>query len=226
VDPAPAPEAPRRPAVWVNCAASADGRLAFAAGRRARLSGPEDLRRVQQLRANADAILVGIGTVLLDDPSLRVHWDLLGQPEGKSPTRVVVDSKGRTPAAARILDTSAPTIVATTLANHREYPAHVRTVVVGRERVDFTELFVRLHELGIRRLMVEGGADVLSSILRDRLFDRWTVYFAPVLIGGSTAPPILKGPETLDEKVAVSVRLAGVEPLGPGYLATYTPAPV
>ncbi|MGI0156728.1 MAG: dihydrofolate reductase family protein, partial [Thermoplasmata archaeon] len=62
-DPSPAPRSVR-PAVWVNCAASADGRLAFAEGRRAPLSSSEDLRRVQQLRANADAILVGVGTVV------------------------------------------------------------------------------------------------------------------------------------------------------------------
>ena len=89
-----------RPAVWINCAASADGRLAYAGGRQAPLSSPEDLRRVQQLRANADAILVGVGTVAKDDPSLRVHWDLLGLPEGKSPTRIVVDS-GRADARER-----------------------------------------------------------------------------------------------------------------------------
>ncbi len=103
----------------LNCAVSMDGRLALAGGARARLSSEEDLRRVQQLRAAVDAIVVGVGTVLLDDPSLRVHWELLGRPPGRNPTRVVLDSRGRTPAGARILDETAPTVVAVGEANRR-----------------------------------------------------------------------------------------------------------
>src|SRR5208282_2019857 len=127
---------PRRPTVWVNCAASLDGRIAFAGGLRAGLSSPEDLERVQRLRAEADAILVGVGTVVKDDPSLRVHWELLGRPPGKNPTRVVVDATGRTPTNARVLDGSTPTIIATSAQSSRKFPPHVRTIVVGMNRVD------------------------------------------------------------------------------------------
>jgi 2,5-diamino-6-(ribosylamino)-4(3H)-pyrimidinone 5'-phosphate reductase len=212
-----------RPAVWVNCAASADGRLAFAGGVRARLSSPEDLRRVQQLRANADAILVGVGTVLKDDPSLRVHWDLLGEPEGKPPTRVVVDSTGRSPEGARVLDQTAPTIVATSERSIRKFPEHVRTIVAGATTVNLASLFVRLHALGIRRLMVEGGAEVLSSVLREDLFDRFTVYFAPWVIGGTTAPPVVRGPDTHGPEAVLHLRLLSVDRLGEGYVVTYAP---
>jgi 2,5-diamino-6-(ribosylamino)-4(3H)-pyrimidinone 5'-phosphate reductase len=211
-----------RPAVWVNCAASADGRLAFAGGTRARLSSPEDLRRVQQLRANADAILVGVGTILTDDPSLRVHWDLLGQPEGKSPTRVVVDSTGRTPERARVLDGTTPTIVGVSTRSTRKFPPHVTTIVAGTDRVDLVELFVRLHEQGLRRLMVEGGADVLASVLRQGLFDRLTIYYAPTIIGGTTAPPVVRGRETPGPDATVPLRLLALDRLGEGYVATYS----
>ncbi len=129
------PEA-RGASIWVNCACSLDGRLAFAGGERARLSSPEDLARVQSIRAGSDGILVGVGTVLKDDPSLRVHWDQLGRPKGRDPTRVVVDGSGRTPPGARVLDRSLPTIVATSEKSHRVYPPHVRRVVVGSARVD------------------------------------------------------------------------------------------
>jgi 2,5-diamino-6-(ribosylamino)-4(3H)-pyrimidinone 5'-phosphate reductase len=220
--PEPPPHAVR-PAVWVNCAASADGRLAFAGGRRARLSSPEDLRRVQQLRANADAILVGVGTVVKDDPSLRVHWDLLGVPEGKSPTRIVVDSSGRTPEGARVLDGTVPTLVATSERSQRTFPPHVRTVVAGRAKVDLPLLFVRLHDLGIRRLMVEGGAEILSSVVRDGLFDRLTVYYAPVVVGGATAPPVVGGPDPDRPEATVRLRLVALDRLGDGYVVTYTP---
>lgn len=220
----PAPETRVvRPAVWVNCAASADGRLAFAGGVRARLSSPEDLRRVQQLRANADAILVGVGTVLKDDPSLRVHWDLLGEPEGTVPTRIVVDSTGRTPAGARVLDGTIPTIVATSERSTRAFPPTVRTVVAGATSVDLATLFVRLHELGIRRLLVEGGADILSSVLRGELFDRFTIYHAPLVIGGATAPPVVRGTETHGPEESLPLRLLALDRLGEGYVATYAP---
>ncbi|HYA11014.1 MAG TPA: dihydrofolate reductase family protein [Thermoplasmata archaeon] len=213
-----------RPAVWLNCAASLDGRLAFAEGARARLSSPEDLERVQRLRADVDGIVVGVGTVLLDDPSLRVHWELLHRPAGSAPYRIVLDGRGRTPEGARVLDGSAPTIVATTERNRRSFPPHVRTIVAGTEEVDLARLFAELHRLGLRRLLVEGGSAVLASVVRAGLFDRWTVYYAPVAIGGTRAPPLLAGPETHGFEDAVRVELAGIERVGEGFVATYLPS--
>jgi len=213
----------RRPLVWANCAASIDGRLAFAGGTRAALSGPEDLSRVQRLRAHADAILVGVGTVVKDDPSLRVHWELLGEPNGPNPTRVIVDASGRTPTNARVLDGSTPTIVATSERSTRTFPRHVTTVVCGTSRVDLPRLFGILRERGVHKLMVEGGAEVLSSVLRGTLFDRFTIYYAPVVVGGLTAPPVVSGPDTHGPEELTTLEFLGVERLGTGYLATYAP---
>jgi len=215
-----------RPTVWLNCAVSLDGRLAFAEGVRARLSSLEDLVRVQRLRSEVDGILVGVGTVVLDDPSLRVHWELLGKSGGPSPHRIVLDGSGRTPAGARVLDGSAPTILATTERCHRTFPSHVQTIVAGRERVELGPLFAELCRRGIRRLLVEGGAAVLASVVRAGLFDRWTVYYAPVAIGGARAPPLLAGPETHGFDEAVRVELADLERVGEGFVATYLPKPV
>jgi len=221
---APSEPSPRRPTVWVNCAASLDGRLAFAGGKRAALSCPEDLERVQHLRARADAILVGVGTVVKDDPSLRVHWELLGRPPGKNPTRVVVDASGRTPTNARVLDGSTPTIIATSERSSRVFPPHVRTVIAGTARVDLGRLFPILYDLGIRELMVEGGAEILSSVLRAGLFDWFSIYYAPTIIGGATAPSVVSGPETQGPDDAVTFELVSLERVGVGYLATYTPS--
>jgi len=220
---APGEPKERRPFVWVNCAASLDGRLAFAGGKRAGLSCPEDLERVQRLRAEADAILVGVGTVVKDDPSLRVHWELLGRPPGKNPTRVVVDATGRTPTNARVLDGSTPTIIATSAQSSRKFPPHIRTIVAGMHRVDLGQLFTALLNLGVRRLLVEGGAEILSSVLRERRFDRFTIYYAPTIIGGATAPPVVSGPETRGSDDAVGLELVGTERIGVGYFATYVP---
>jgi len=215
----------RRPTVWVNCACSLDGRLAFAEGKRAPLSGPEDLVRVQELRAEVDAILVGVGTVVKDDPSLRVHWELLGKPPGRNPTRVIVDASGRTPSGARVLDGNTPTLIATSRRSTRKFPAHVRTVVAGADRVDLAALFAELFDLGIRKLLVEGGAEILSSVLRAGLFDRFSIYYAPVIVGGASAPPVVSGPESRGPDDVTTLELTRLERLGVGYLATYVPSP-
>jgi 2,5-diamino-6-(ribosylamino)-4(3H)-pyrimidinone 5'-phosphate reductase len=213
-----------RPEIFVNCAVSLDGRLAYAGGRRARISGPEDLARVQWLRADVDAILVGVGTVLLDDPSLRVHWEMIDRPVGKDPARVVVDSNGRTPPTARVLDGSAPTVFAVSTTCQRTFPAGVDVVRAGAPRVDLGAVFAELGRRGVRKLLVEGGAEILASVLRSDLWDRLTVYVAPVAIGGPTAPPMLGGPDSADGTATVPLRFVGAEPTDDGVLLTYRPA--
>jgi 2,5-diamino-6-(ribosylamino)-4(3H)-pyrimidinone 5'-phosphate reductase len=213
-----------RPEVLVNCAVSVDGRLAFAEGRRARLSGPDDLARVQWLRADVDAIVVGVGTVLLDDPSLRVHWEMIDRPVGRPPTRVVLDSNGRTPTSARVLDGSAPTLVAVSTTCPRTFPAHVEVVRAGTPRVDLLALFSDLKRRGMRKVLVEGGAEVLASVLRSGAWDRLTVYVAPVAIGGPTAPPMLRGPETHGDAGALRLAFVAAEPIDDGVLLTYRPS--
>lgn len=216
-----------RPHVWLNCAVSTDGRLAYAGGRRAALSGPEDLARVQRIRASVQGIVVGVGTVIADDPSLRVHWDLVPElPRGPAPTRIVLDSTGRTPSTSRVLDGSAPTVVATTLESQRTFPPHVTTISVGSGRVDLPALLEQLAARGMRSLMVEGGAAVIASFLRAGLVDRLTVYTSPLVIGGRTAPPMATGPETRTPSEAIGLALERVEPLGEGFVATYAPRTV
>jgi 2,5-diamino-6-(ribosylamino)-4(3H)-pyrimidinone 5'-phosphate reductase len=216
---------PDRPEVLVNCAVSLDGRLAFAGGRRARLSGPDDLARVQWLRADVDGILVGVGTIVLDDPSLRVHWEMIDRPVGKGPTRIVVDSKGRTPAGARVLDGSSPTLLAVSTACERTFPPSVEVVRVGAPRVDLRALFAELARRGLRKLLVEGGGEILASVLGAGLWDRCTVYVAPLAIGGTTAPPMLRGPDGPASTDGLPLRFVGAEPIDDGVLLTYLPAP-
>lgn len=214
----------RRPSVRVNCAVSLDGRLAYAGGRRANLSGPEDLTRVQRLRAGSDAVLVGVGTVVADDPSLRVHWEMLGDAVGREPWRIVLDPKGRTPPTARFLDGAAPTIVATSAESTRAWPDSVRVLRSGSRHIDLPHLFRQLFDLGMRSVLVEGGARVLASVLRSRLFDELTVYVAPRLIGGTTAPPLMTGDECVGPEGVVPLRRTGVAPLGEGILLTFQPS--
>lgn len=219
------PPPPRdRPLVVVNCAVSLDGRLAYAGGKPAVLSGPEDRKRVQQLRAGSGAILVGIGTVLADDPSLRVHWDELGTPPGPDPLRVVLDSTGRTPAGARILDGSRPTLVATNGACTRRFPENVEVFRSGPARVELPPLLAELGRRGVRSLMVEGGAHVIGSFLAERLVDRLTVFVAPQIIGAESAPSMVVWPGEPGQPAAQLVRRE-LRPLDGGLLATFEPTP-
>jgi 2,5-diamino-6-(ribosylamino)-4(3H)-pyrimidinone 5'-phosphate reductase len=212
-----------RPRILLNCAVSLDGRLAYAGGLRARLSGPEDLRRVQQLRAETDAILVGVGTILADDPSLRVHWELLRTAPGHEPLRVVLDSRGRTPAEAKVLGPGQATLIATASDCRREFPSHVQRFAGGSPSVDVPGLLRFLSERGVRSVLVEGGAQVLSSFLRGGWFDRWTVYVAPVVIGGTTAPSMVAGPETVGAEATVRLLRRDVRALDDGVLLTFDP---
>lgn len=212
-----------RPLIWVNCAASTDGRLAFDRGERARLSGPEDLARVQRLRADSDGIVIGVGTAIADDPSLRVHWELLDGTPSPPPTRIVLDSAGRLPASSRLLDGSLPTIVATSERSARRYPEHVTTIVAGTDRVDLARLYRELGARGHRRLLVEGGARVLASALRPGLFDRFTIYVAPLIIGEQAAPPVVSGPAARRMDDVLPLELLAVDRLGAGYVASYGP---
>ncbi len=217
------PDSRARPRIWLNCAISIDGRLAFARGVRARLSGPQDLVRVHRLRAESDAIVVGSGTVILDDPSLTVHWEEIGRLVGRPPTRIVLDSSGSAPAGARVFDGSSPTLVATVKSNNRTYPPHVERLIAGTDRVELPELWTLLYERGMRRILVEGGARVIASVVASRRFDRLTVYVAPVLIGQGTSPPMVAGPAAEGFEHLARLRLLGVERLDDGYVASYEP---
>src|SRR6058998_1695837 len=108
-----------RPRVIINAAMSIDGKIALSDGTGVRLSNEQDLRRVHRLRASVDAILVGVGTVLADDPKLTIKSEYA---KGRNPLRVVLDSNGKTPTGSHVLDGSAPTLIVTSDRSERVFP--------------------------------------------------------------------------------------------------------
>ncbi len=191
-----------KPFVFVNVAASLDGKISDERRRQLRISCEEDLKRVDKLRASADAIMVGIGTVLADDPRLTVKSEELRRrrvEEGKSenPLRVVVDSKCRLPLNAKVLNGEAKTLIATSKAANSERVAEVskfaEVVVLGEQQVDLRALMEELYARGVRKLMVEGGGTLISSLLREALVDEMYVYYAPIFIGGANSPTLCDG---------------------------------
>ena len=177
-----------RPYLVVKYAQSLDGRIATATGDSEWISG-EDQRSVSHaLRAACDSVMVGVGTVLRDDPRLTVR-----RVPGASPLRVVLDSTLRIPSTALVLDGDPVTFVFTTdRAAHsdrerlRALGVNVRTVPGSSAGVDLPATLRVLRELGVRTLLVEGGATMITSLLGDRLVDRLIVGTAPTILGAGT----------------------------------------
>jgi 3,4-dihydroxy 2-butanone 4-phosphate synthase/GTP cyclohydrolase II len=178
-----------RPRVTLAYAQSLDGSIAVRSGGPLLLSGTEAMRYTHQLRAAHDAILVGIGTVLSDDPRLNVR--LTG---GPSPRPIVLDSSLRCPLTARCLEAGRRPIVATTARaseeRRRELEAQGVTVLTipscqdDDACLDLLLLLKQLRAESIQSVMVEGGARVITNFLRTRLVDRFVITIAPIFIGG------------------------------------------
>lgn len=216
-----------RPFVFINSAMSADGKISTIDRRQVKISGREDLARVDRLRSESDAVMVGVGTVLADDPSLGVKSDLLRQYRrdkglSESPLRIVADSRARTPPAARVLGPGCILAVARSAPAERLrlLSRHSEIICCGEDRVDLKELFSLLYERGIERIMVEGGATINWSLVRQGLVDEIYVFVGPMLIGGESAPTLLDGDGC--RKDFPSLRLAAVERLDEGVLLKWT----
>ncbi len=191
--PAPAPGL-RRPLVTVSYAQSLDGSIAENPGEQLRLSGARSLEMTHSLRAAHDAILVGIGTVLADDPQLNVRLAA-----GRSPVPIVLDSRLRLPRDSRLVTGAAQSgtpgvLVASTDDAPASAAAALERLGVsvlsfpGKEgRVPLGPLFRELTRRGVRRVLVEGGGQVLTSLFGEQLVDWVVITVAPRLVGGEPA---------------------------------------
>ena len=206
-----------RPHVVVNAAMSADGKIALPSREGVRISNDEDMKRVHELRAECDAILVGVGTVLMDDPKLTVKKE---HARGPNPLRVVLDSDGTSPVNAAVFDGSAATLVATNTSCTKTF-LNAEVVRCGEDQVDVPKLLEILSERGVKRLLVEGGSTVNWSFLRAGLADELVVFVGSMIIGGPSTPTLVggEGAHSLDR--AIRLRLKQATPLGDGVLIEY-----
>jgi 2,5-diamino-6-(ribosylamino)-4(3H)-pyrimidinone 5'-phosphate reductase len=189
--------------VVVNAATSADGKLSFRRREQIAISGPDDFDRVDALRAESDAVMVGVGTVLADDPHLTLDdpdREAARRDRGTTarPARVVADSRARTPTDARILDDAATTYVLVSEAAPEERvealeSTGARIVTAGEKRVDLSSALAGLEQNGIEQLMVEGGGELIFSLFEARLVDELRVFVGSTILGGREAPTLADG---------------------------------
>lgn len=177
-----------RPYVILKYAQTIDGRIATGTGDSKWISGESERRISHALRAACDAVLVGVGTVIQDDPQLTVRMV-----PGISPQRVVLDSTLRIPPTAQILEPVAPTTIVSTRRSEcgardalRQRDVRVHVVDPGPQGVDVPSGLRKLREEGIESLLVEGGGKVITSMLASRVVDRLVVGVAPTIIGRGT----------------------------------------
>ncbi len=203
---------------------SVDGKTALPDGRQLRISCDEDIRRMYELRNSSDAVLVGINTILSDDPKLTVKETYVKNP--RQPLRIVLDSTCRTPDTAQVLTEAARTLIVTTKGHMRTFSGpHVEVMSCppdARGDVDLMCMVQMLADRGIKKLMVEGGGTILWSFLRNKLMDDMYVYVAPCVIGGTTTPTLVQGAGISQESEVILLKLRSVQSLGPGLLLQYT----
>jgi diaminohydroxyphosphoribosylaminopyrimidine deaminase / 5-amino-6-(5-phosphoribosylamino)uracil reductase len=217
-----------RPRVTLKAAASLDGKVAAPDGTSRWITGPAARADAHRLRAEADAVCVGAGTALADNPRLTVRlpgWT------GRQPLRVLVDAAGRVGAAGHLFDGEAETLVATTPAAPasavdawKAAGAEVLICEPAGRAVDLPDLTRALGERGVLELLVEGGPRLQASLWAAGLADRLVWYLAPLAIGGEGAPGLLgSGAATLAE--ARRLRLASVDRLGDDLRVVAFPRP-
>ena len=210
-----------RPHVVLKMASSLDGKAAAKDGSSRWITGEAARADVQRLRAWSDAVVVGSGTVLADDPRLTVRDPAFAS--ARPPIRVVVDPSGRVPGDRRAFDAAAPTLVATTelapTSRHQEWlDAGADVAVLDRDATGGVLLPALVEMLGkrdVQGLLLEGGPTLAWSAVRDGVVDQIALYLAPVLVGGHGAAGWLAGSGFAPIGRAKPVDIVSIDPLGP-----------
>lgn len=213
----------------MKTAMTLDGKIATRSGRSKWITGPPARERVHRLRDACDAILVGVGTVLADDPELTAR---LPEGGGKNPLRIVADSLARTPATAKVArDGLAPTIIAATaeappgqVAALEAAGAEVLILPRAATGVDLRALWRTLGERKITSVLVEGGAAINAAALAANVIDKVYAFVAPTVFGGTAAPGPVGGEGADEVAAAVVLEDMSAEPVGEDILITAYPA--
>jgi diaminohydroxyphosphoribosylaminopyrimidine deaminase / 5-amino-6-(5-phosphoribosylamino)uracil reductase len=219
----------KRPFVIVKSALTLDGWTATVSGDSKWITNERSRAFVHRLRDRVDAVMVGVGTILADDPQLTCR---LKRGKGKDPLRIVVDTHLRTPVQARVfsLDSSAGTLFAVgpdvrrkTIDEMEERGASVVVCPAGKAGIDMPDLMDILGKREIMQILVEGGARIVGSLLREKLVDKFFIFKAPKLLGGGDGIPMAAGPGPRTMEKSLPLRDLEVRRFGDDMLVTAYP---
>jgi 2,5-diamino-6-(ribosylamino)-4(3H)-pyrimidinone 5'-phosphate reductase len=183
--------------VIINSAMTLDGKISSYTGNSC-ISSKKDLVRVHKLRSKVDAIVVGINTVLIDNPMLTVRF--IRNNNRSYPTRIIIDSYGRIPLDSKILKTAATikTIIVVTkqaskdtIEKIKKLGAHV--IIIGSKLINLKKLFNILYRMGYRKILIEGGGELNWSCLHDGIVNELIITIAPIVVGGRNAITLVEG---------------------------------
>ena len=229
--------------IILNAATSIDGKIATVNGD-TKISSVLDLKRVHGLRRETDVILVGISTVINDDPLLTIRYGM-NKKGTKNPIRIIIDSKARIPLHSKIVKTAnqiETRLVVTSKApskNLKKLEERGLKIIVldqgtkedrenrenkrkdNREKVDLKKLFNQLEKEGISNVLVEGGGEINWSIIKDNLFDEMIITISQLIIGGKRAISLVggEGYKTINE--SVKIKLSRIQKKSNGEIILY-----
>ena len=196
--------------VTINAAMTVDGKIATAKGD-SKISSDRDLRRVHKLRSSVDAIIVGISTVIADNPMLSART-----PKNKleNPVRVIIDSTARIPLNSKLLKSACKikTIVAVTKRASKYKISKIENagaivIIAGTGSVDLREVFFFLKRIGIKKILVEGGGELNWSFFSLRMVNQLIVTLAPTIVGGREATTLVEGDGYTKISKAIKMKL-------------------
>ena len=208
-----------KPYIILNCAASVDGKIALPNRQKLKLSNEKDFSRVHALRSECDAIIVGIDTIIQDDPRLTINQKYS---RGENPLRIILDTNYRTPENAQILDNKSKTLIAIGEKTPDKNLKNVEIIRCGKEEINLEKLMLNLVERGVDKVMVEGGETVLWSFLENELFDELNIFISSVIIGGKGTPTVAGGKGYIDEQSTLKLNLENIDRIGDGILLQYS----
>ena len=222
-----------KPYVILNGAMTLDGKIATKTGN-SQISGNEDLLRVHKIRKDVDGIMVGIGTVLCDNPRLTTYR--VSSNKEDNPIRIVVDNKARTPLNYKVLNDEAKSIIAVSnLCDENNKNSDIQAVKRAKELskkaeifysskdcVDLKEFMNYLYEKGIKTLLLEGGSTLNFSMIKENLIDEIRICIAPMIVGGKDSKTFFDGEGFDLMKDSVKLNLKNSYKLGNDFIMEYT----
>lgn len=215
----------KKPYLFVISEMTIDGKLTIKEGGSSKIimsyMSDESNIFLHKERAASDAIMVGCNTIKIDNSNLTVRYV-----EGRSPIRIIPCSSADIPLDSNVLDKSAPTIIVTSKKAPDKNIDAIRkkgidVMVCGEDKVDLKLLMENLYDIGIKKLMVEGGPTILWNLLKNQLVDKIKIIHIPIIVGGKSTPSLVGGDGTKDLDDVIFAKLKETRVLGTDLLTEY-----